>query len=60
MSNGCPKCEKKRKEAKWLNMDEKENLCIDCQIEQAEIDVLRDMEIVEKLKKRKEQEHAQL
>ena len=33
-------------------------MCIDCRIEQAEHDVLRDMNIVEELKKEKEQENA--
>ena len=44
VDNGCPQCEQ-------IN-----GLCLDCQLEQAEHDVLRDMNIVEQLKK--EKEHA--
>jgi len=43
---GCLKCD-------LLPGDE---LCIDCRLEQAEHDVLRDMNIVEQLKKEKENE----
>jgi len=48
MDNGCPKCA-------LLDFDK---LCIDCRLEQAEHNLLRDMDIVEELKKEKEQEHA--
>ena len=48
MDNGCPKCA-------LLDFDK---LCIDCRLEQAEHNLLRDMDIVEKLKKEKEQESA--
>ncbi len=47
MDNGCPKCEK---------LGEYE-LCFDHRLAQAEHDVLRDMNIVEELKKEKEQEN---
>ena len=43
MDNGCPICEQ---------LGESE-ICIDCRLEQAEHDVLRDMNIVERLKKEK-------
>ena len=59
-SNGCPKCKElaikkygKRNLSSYYAMI----LCIDCRIEQAEHDVLRDMNIVEELKKEKEQEN---
>jgi len=48
MDNGCPKCA-------LLDFDK---LCIDCRFEQAEHNLLRDMDIVEELKKEKEQEHV--
>jgi hypothetical protein len=53
MENGCPKCENKLKEAKWLYYDNRD-LCIDCQIEEADHDVLVAMNRVEQLKKIKE------
>lgn len=56
MDNGCPKCKEILDKAKWLHFDHSKNLCIDCRIEQAEHDVLRDMNIVEELKKEKENE----
>jgi len=51
MLNGCPKCEELFENHV---IGEQLNLCIDCRIEQAEHDVLRDMNIVEELKKEKE------
>jgi len=44
MDNGCPKCE------------EIEGLCIDCQLEQADADVVRAMRIREELEKKKANE----
>ena len=48
MDNGCPKCEKLGEY----------DLCLDCQLEQAEATVLQDMNQVERLKKKiKEKEN---
>ena len=53
MDNGCPKCKEL-----FDNhvIGEQLSLCVDCRLEQAEYDVLRDMNIVERLKKEKEHE----
>jgi len=56
MTNGCPKCEKLRAYSGLYPP----RLCIDCRLEQAENDVLRDMRIVEELKKEKEQHETQM
>ena len=53
MDNGCPQCKKLFDEH---IIGELLQLCIDCRLEQAEHDVLRDMNIVEQLKKEKENE----
>jgi len=45
MTNGCPQCE---------HVDE-DHLCLDCQIEQADSDVCRAMNVLEQLRRKKEQ-----
>jgi len=48
MDNGCPKCA-------LLDFDK---LCIDCQLEQADADVLKAMNRRAELEQKKEQENA--
>jgi hypothetical protein len=56
MDNGCPKC---KKLAEDHVIGEYFELCLDCQLEQADADLSRDMKLVEKIKKKiKEKEDA--
>jgi len=55
MDNGCPKCEKLRRES-YPSTLHPPPLCIDCRLEQAEHD--RDVAIKEWEQLKKEQEHA--
>jgi len=56
MDNGCPKCEELAKVRFISGGVFSGEPCIDCRLEQAEHDVLRDMNRVEQLKKEKEQD----
>ena len=54
VDNGCPKCEKLAEEywKRWGTFPDV--LCLDCRIEQADADVLKAMNRLEELQKRKE------
>lgn len=56
MTNGCPKCDELLKKPFQLSFYGS-NLCLDCQLEQADADVLKAMNRYEELKKKKEQEN---
>jgi len=54
MDNGCPKC---KALFDGHIIGEAWDLCIDCQIEQAEYDILKAMNRVEELKKEREKQN---
>ncbi len=62
MDSGCPKCEEGNKMTvdTLLRVRFPPELCLDCQLEQAEADVLKAMNRVEEIKKKiaKEKENA--
>ena len=54
MDNGCPECEKIKGPPRYPG---DHGLCLDCQLEQAEHDVLKAMNRVEELKRKKEKQN---
>lgn len=63
MDNGCPKCEKIAKEHEekygtYYAFPSASTLCLGCQLEQADADVLKAMNRQAELKKKKEKENA--
>jgi hypothetical protein len=56
MQNGCPKCEKIHKENRSTITAWPMVLCLDCQLEQADADVLKAMNRVEEIKQKIKQE----
>ena len=57
MDNGCPKCEKIARDSFLGDYGFTDELCIDCRLEQAEHDVLKAMNRVEELKRKKEKQN---
>ena len=60
MDNGCPECEKLaiEKYGNHIVPFHLTGLCLDCQLEQADADVLKAMNRYKELKKKKEKQNA--